>query len=148
MPIVANKTNNRMSNAFSVASISSFGQKIRVNPSENHKVNNRMSTAFSMTSSQQFNKAYLGKGGDKASEFTDFNPNRVSQLTEEQEIDEINSFLLAAEGDDDTMSDSRSAINLAPFSKDLGNRFSTIDPDQRGSFFVANSVALSVVSNA
>ena len=46
---------------------------------------------------------------------------------------------------DDTKSQ-RSATNLAPFKKDLGNRFSTIRTDTRESFISVNPLARSAAS--
>ena len=63
----------------------------------------------------------------------------------------VESFLLGAntmrdsEEFDDSKSQ-RSATNLAPFKKDLGNRFSMISPEHRESFISMNPLARSAAS--
>ena len=65
----------------------------------------------------------------------------------------IESFLLGAQNPresddfDDNKSDCRSATDLAPFKKDIGNRFSKIEKNTRESFFQANPLAKSAASN-
>ena len=103
-----------MSNAFNLASVSTFGNEMKsetTKKSDLNKSKNRMSTAFSLPSTQQ-----------------------------KLEIDQINNFLLGANEvvDENKGSGRRTATNLAPFSKDLGNRFSKISRESQGSFFKAN----------
>ena len=63
----------------------------------------------------------------------------------------VEAFLMGAgrmresEEYDDTKSQ-RSAVNLNPFKKDIGNRFSMIQPDTRESWFAANPLARSAAS--
>ena len=40
----------------------------------------------------------------------------------------------------------RSGIDLAPYKNDIGNRFTTVDRDSKGSFFKANPLAASYAS--
>ena len=40
----------------------------------------------------------------------------------------------------------RSGIDLTPYKNDIGNRFTTVDRDSKGSFFKANPLAASYAS--
>ena len=67
--------------------------------------------------------------------------------------EDIEGFLMGAnkmrdseEQFDDNQSDIRSACNLDPFKKDLGNRFSTVEMDTRESFLSINPLARSAAS--
>ena len=117
--------------------------------------NNRQSNAFSLMSSTRFGSEYLKQSGnddiDIGDNQTDYDENNEMLNNNEHGDGGVEAFLMKAstmrESDevDDTKSQ-RSATNLAPFKKDLGNRFSTIRPDTRESWLSANPLAKSAAS--
>jgi len=89
----------------------------------------------SLSSSQRFGQAYLRHNQDESENEAD------SQGLEGEDLEDFMGSMVGI--DDDAISDSRSAIDLDPFKKDLGNRFSVKRPEDRESFLQANPLALS-----
>ena len=104
----------------------------------NNRANNRQSNATSLMSSGRWANNYLANNDD-----LDDDPD------DDLDSQNLDGFLQSARSEmdddvDDALSDNRSATNLAPFKKDLGNRFSK--QSGRGSFLESNPLAMSAVS--